>query len=74
MAVRIQNGRRRESLLFEVAKDLVRLQARVDHHAIGTVSEMGNIGVLLKGVRDDGGELQVRRLHEIGLLTRQENG
>ena len=74
MAVGIQNGRRREPLLFEVAKDFLRFQARVDHHAIGAVSEMGNIGVLLKGVRDDGGKLQIRRLHEIGLLTRQENG
>ena len=33
----IQNGRRRQSLLFQVADDLLRLQAGVDDHAVGAV-------------------------------------
>ena len=54
VAVCVQNGCRSQPLLFKMLNDFLRLQARIDDHAIVSSLERGNIGILLKKVRDNG--------------------
>ena len=47
MAVRNQEGRRRQAVLLHCRDDFVGLQTRVDHQAIAAAFEPGDVAVLV---------------------------
>ena len=52
VAVRAEDGSRREPVLFEIFEDRVRLETRVEHDAVIAISQVGDVGVLVEGQRN----------------------
>ena len=65
MTVCDEDGRRGQLMRSEVIENLLGLQARVDHQAVASSLHLGDVCILLEGVGNDGGDVNLGRRHKL---------
>ena len=60
VAVRVQDRRRRQTLVAQEFENDVRLQARVDDHGVAAAGQPGHVGVFLEGHGNQRADLERR--------------